>query len=83
MKLGKKEMAAIEAIRQKQREIRVEIGGVYIAKASAEDKLADLVEQMKNTSSELQSIMTGIVEKHGHGTLDLETGEYTLDEKSE
>jgi hypothetical protein len=78
MKISKKQKEAIDSIREKQLKLRNEIGGLYIELAQVQSDLNVKIKDLDSTSPELQAVMREIVDKHGHGSLNLETGEYTL-----
>lgn len=78
IKLSKEELEILQNYQQRQNQITFELGNVDIQKAILEgqrsailDKLADLQEESNKTAKELQ-------EKYGEGTVNLESGEFTL-----
>jgi|TARA_B100002019_G_C20916797_1_gene425565 hypothetical protein len=78
IKLTKEELEVLQNYQQRQNQITFELGNVDIQKAILEgqrsavlDKLADLQEESNKTAKGLQ-------EKYGEGTVNLESGEFTL-----
>jgi len=82
MKITKKQREILDSVRSRQNKLKSEIGGLYIAKYSLQERIDEHMDQLKETTDELRGVMGELVEKYGHGSLDLETGEYILDEKS-
>lgn len=80
MKLNKKFLKPIEDLQQKQITLRRELGGLYIQLHTIQQHLDAKMEELEASSVEIQKVMTEVVETHGHGSLNLDTGEYTLDE---
>mgnify|MGYP001282889706 FL=1 len=80
IKLSEEELEILRGYQQEQNQITFNLGNVDIQKAILEgqrsqilDSLANLQEKSNKTAKELQ-------DKYGEGSIDLETGEFTLTE---
>lgn len=80
IKLSEEELEILRGYQQEQNQIAFNLGNVDIQKAILEgqrsqilDSLANLQEKSNKTAKELQ-------DKYGEGSIDLETGEFTLTE---
>lgn len=68
-------------VRAKQQQIQMELGALYVSEKELAARQDALVSQLRATGEEIQVLMKELAEEHGHGTLDLETGEFTVTEQ--
>ena len=68
-------------IRSKQQQIQMELGGLYVSQEDLKARQNQLVEELRKSGEEIQSLMNELAQEHGHGTLNLETGEFTVSEQ--
>jgi hypothetical protein len=68
-------------IRNKQQQIQMELGGLYVSQEDLKARQNQLVEELRKSGEEIQSLMNELAQEHGHGTLNLETGEFTVSEQ--
>ncbi len=68
-------------IRSKQQQIQMELGGLYVSQEDLKSRQNQLVEELRKSGEEIQSLMNELAQEHGHGTLNLETGEFTVSEQ--
>jgi hypothetical protein len=72
IQIDEKILNSIRQIRQKQSNIQLEVGALEAQKHLALHKL-------HQEGDELQTIMVELEKEHGKGTINLDTGELTLD----
>ncbi len=68
-------------IRAKQQQIQMELGALYVSEKDLVARQEALVAELRNSGDEIQSLMSDLAAEHGHGTLNLETGEFTVQEE--
>lgn len=68
-------------IRNKQQQIQMELGGLYVSQEDLKARQNQLVEELRKSGEEIQTLMNELAQEHGHGTLNLETGEFTASEQ--
>jgi uncharacterized protein YoxC len=68
-------------IRSKQQQIQMELGGLYVSQEDLKARQNQLVEELRKSGEEIQTLMNELAQEHGHGTLNLETGEFTASEQ--
>jgi hypothetical protein len=59
----------------------MELGALYVSEKELAARQEALVAELRKSGEEIQSLMSELAEEHGHGTLDLESGEFTPSEK--
>lgn len=77
-KINDEQLNAVREIRGKQQQIQMELGALYVSAKDLAARQDSLTEELRLTGAEIQDIMKQLAEEHGHGTLDLETGEFTV-----
>lgn len=68
----------LRSIRNTQQQIQFELGGLALAEEDINVKRAELIAGIKETVTELQEAMKEVKAEHGDGSVNLETGEFTL-----
>ena len=68
-------------VRNKQQQIQMELGALYVSQEDLKNRQSQLVEELRKSGDEIQSLMNELAQEHGHGTLNLETGEFTVTEQ--
>jgi hypothetical protein len=68
-------------IRAKQQQIQMELGALYVSEKDLAARQEALVTELRKSGEEIQALMNKLAEEHGHGTLNLETGEFTVQEQ--
>jgi len=68
-------------IRAKQQQIQMELGALYVSEKDIATRQDTLVAELRKSGEEIQSLMAELAEVHGHGTLNLETGEFTVQDE--
>jgi len=68
-------------VRNKQQQIQMELGALYVSQEDMKNRQSQLVEELRKSGDEIQSLMNELAQEHGHGTLNLETGEFTVTEQ--
>lgn len=59
----------------------MELGALYVSEQDLKTRQSQLVEELRSSGDEIQALMNELAEEHGHGTLNLETGEFTVSEQ--
>ena len=75
------QLSKAREIRSKQQQIQMELGGLYVSQEDLKNRQSQLVEELRKSGDEIQSLMSELAQVHGHGTLNLETGEFTVSEQ--
>jgi hypothetical protein len=75
------QLSKAREIRSKQQQIQMELGGLYVSQEDLKNRQSQLVEELRKSGDEIQSLMSELAQEHGHGTLNLETGEFTVSEQ--
>jgi hypothetical protein len=68
-------------IRAKQQQIQLELGALYVSEKDIAARQEALVVELRKSGEDIQTLMNKLAEEHGHGTLNLETGEFTVTEE--
>jgi len=75
------QLSKAREIRSKQQQIQMELGGLYVSQEDLKNRQSQLVEELRKSGDEIQSLMNELAQEHGHGTLNLETGEFTVSDQ--
>jgi hypothetical protein len=59
----------------------MELGALYVSEKDLAERQNTLVTELRASGEEIQVIMKELAEEHGHGSLNLETGEFTVQEQ--
>jgi hypothetical protein len=59
----------------------MELGALYVSEKDLAARQEALVTELRASGEEIQVIMKELAEEHGHGSLNLETGEFTIQEQ--
>ena len=68
-------------LRTKQNQIQFELGAIQIAYNDIETRKTVLLQELRSSNEELNSFMSQLAEKYGHGTLNIESGEFVVNEQ--
>lgn len=79
--ITKEEHIQASEIRQKQQQVQFELGAIVIAEEEIKSRKEFLLSELNQQSENLNDFMKGLAEKYGHGTLNIETGEFTVNEQ--
>lgn len=75
------QLSKAREVRNKQQQIQMELGALYVSQEDLKNRQSQLVEELRKSGDEIQSLMNELAQEHGHGTLNLETGEFTVTEQ--
>ena len=75
------QLSKAREVRNKQQQIQMELGALYVSQEDLKNRQSQLVEELRQSGDEIQSLMNELAQEHGHGTLNLETGEFTVSEQ--
>ena len=75
------QLSKAREVRNKQQQIQMELGALYVSQEDLKNRQSQLVEELRKSGDEIQSLMNELAQEHGHGTLNLETGEFTVSEQ--
>ena len=75
------QLAKGREIKAKQQAIQMELGGLYVTQEDIKVRQNKLVEDLRNSGNEIQEFMNTLAEEYGQGSLNLETGEFTVGEQ--
>lgn len=81
IQISEEKLGSARELRGKQQQIQMEIGALYVSEQDLKARQSQLVEELRKSGEAVQELMTGLAEEHGHGTLNLETGEFTVSEQ--
>lgn len=81
--ISEDQLTKAREVRAKQQQIQLELGALYVSEKDLAARQDALVTELRASGEEIQAIMTELAEEHGHGTLNLETGEFTAQEQEE
>jgi hypothetical protein len=79
--ISEAQLNSAREIRAKQQQIQMELGALYVSEKDLAARQESLVAELRKSGEEIQSLMNELAEEHGHGTLNLETGEFTVQEQ--
>lgn len=80
-KVSEEKLSKARELRGKQQQIQMDLGAFYVSEQELKSRQAQLVEELRNSNDEIQALMNELAEEYGHGTLNLETGEFTVTEQ--
>lgn len=80
-KVSEEKLSKARELRGKQQQIQMDLGAFYVSEQELKARQAQLVEELRNSNDEIQALMNELAEEYGHGTLNLETGEFTVSEQ--
>lgn len=81
--ISEDQLTKAREVRAKQQQIQLELGALYVSEKDLAARQEALVTELRASGEEIQVIMKELAEVHGHGTLNLETGEFTVQEQEE
>lgn len=81
IQVSEEQLSKAREIRGKQQQIQMELGALYVSEQDLKTRQSQLVEELRKSGEEIQSLMNELAQEHGHGTLNLETGEFTVSEQ--
>lgn len=81
IQVSEEKISKARQLRGKQQEIQMELGAFYVSEQELKSRQAQLVQELRNSNDEIQALMNELAEEYGHGTLNLETGEFTVSEQ--
>jgi len=81
IQVSEEQLSKAREIRGKQQQIQMELGALYVSEQDLKTRQSQLVEELRNSGDEIQGLMNELAKEHGHGTLNLETGEFTVSEQ--
>ena len=81
IQISEEKLGSARELRGKQQQIQMEIGALYVSEQDLKARQSQLVEELRKSGEVIQELMTELAEEHGHGTLNLETGEFTVSEQ--
>ena len=67
--------------RAKQQQIQMELGALYVSEKDLAARQEALVAELRASGEEIQTLMQELATEHGHGTLNLDSGEFTVAEE--
>lgn len=79
--ISEEKLSSARELRGKQQQIQMEIGALYVSEQDLKARQSQLVEELRKSGEAVQELMNELAEEHGHGTLNLETGEFTVSEQ--
>ena len=80
IKLSNKELEVLKDYQQKQNQITFNLGNVDIQKAILEGQRSQILENLANLQEASNKTAKELQEKYGDGNIDLETGEFIVEE---
>ena len=80
IKLSNKELEVLKGYQQKQNQITFNLGNVDIQKAILEGQRSQILENLANLQEASNKTAKELQEKYGDGNIDLETGEFIVEE---
>lgn len=83
IQISEDQLNKARGVRAKQQQIQMELGALYVSEKELAARQDALVAELRATGEEIQVIMKELAEEHGHGTLDLETGLFTVSEEAQ
>lgn len=81
IQISEEKLSKARELRGKQQQIQMDLGAFYVSEQELKTRQAQLVEELKTSNVEIQDLMNELAEEYGHGTLSLETGEFTVSEQ--
>lgn len=81
IQISEEKLGSARELRGKQQQIQMEIGALYVSEQDLKARQSQLIEELRKSGEEVQELMNELAEEHGHGTLNLETGEFTVSEQ--
>jgi len=79
--ISEDQLTKAREVRAKQQQIQLELGALYVSEKDLAERQNTLVTELRASGEEIQVIMKELAEEHGHGSLNLETGEFTVQEQ--
>jgi len=79
--ISEDQLTKAREVRAKQQQIQMELGALYVSEKDLAERQNTLVTELRASGEEIQVIMKELAEEHGHGSLNLETGEFTVQEQ--
>jgi hypothetical protein len=79
--ISEDQLTKAREVRAKQQQIQMELGALYVSEKDLAARQEALVTELRASGEEIQVIMKELAEEHGHGSLNLETGEFTIQEQ--
>jgi hypothetical protein len=79
--ISEDQLTKAREVRAKQQQIQLELGALYVSEKDLAARQEALVTELRASGEEIQVIMKELAEEHGHGSLTLETGEFTIHEQ--
>ncbi len=79
--ISEDQLTKAREVRAKQQQIQMELGALYVSEKDLAARQEALVTELRASGEEIQVIMKELAEEHGHGSLNLDTGEFTIQEQ--
>jgi hypothetical protein len=79
--ISEDQLTKAREVRAKQQQIQMELGALYVSEKDLASRQETLVTELRASGEEIQALMQELAAEHGHGTLNLETGEFTVSEQ--
>lgn len=79
--ISEDQLTKAREVRAKQQQVQMELGALYVSEKDLAARQETLVAELRASGEEIQALMQELAAEHGHGSLDLETGEFTASEQ--
>jgi hypothetical protein len=79
--ISEDQLTKAREVRAKQQQIQMELGALYVSEKDLAARQEALVTELRASGEEIQVLMKALSEEHGHGSLNLDTGEFTVQEQ--
>jgi hypothetical protein len=79
--ITEEQLSKVRELRTTQQSVQMELGALCAAEQELKASQANLFQELRNSSEEIQSFMNELAQEYGHGTLNLETGEFIVAEQ--
>jgi hypothetical protein len=80
IKLSEEELTVLKGYQQTQNQITFDLGNVDIQKAILEGQRSQILENLANLQEQSNKTAKELQDKYGDGSINLDTGEFTITE---